>query len=84
MQLWLSTLALLVILAGCHPAIHHRQKDRLHQAAAQNRVLITKVTLGQSFADVQEILGAPQKREAIRMPRGTRRRGGTSSTTTAR
>lgn len=71
MWLWrLSILTLLAVLAGCHPIIHHQQKDRLHEAAAHNRVLITKVALGQSFADVQEILGAPQKREAIRTPRG--------------
>lgn len=66
----LTTLALLASLAACHPVIHHREKDRLHEASARNRELITKVALGQSFADVRGILGAPQRREAIRTLRG--------------
>ena len=66
----LSALALLAILAACHLGTHHQEKDRLHQASVRNRELITKVTLGQSFADVRGILGAPQRREAARTLRG--------------
>lgn len=55
----LSTLALLAILAACHPGLHHQEKDRLHEASVRNRELIAKVALGQSLADVRGILGAP-------------------------
>ena len=63
----LSALGLLVILAGC---IHHQEADKLHQASIRNRARIAEVLLGQSFAEVQAILGAPQRREAVRTSRG--------------
>lgn len=63
----LPALALLAIFASC---IHHQEADRLHQASIRNRERIAEVALGQSFADVQSILGAPQRREAVRTSRG--------------
>lgn len=60
-------LLLLGVLAGC---IHHQEADKLHQASLRNRERIAQVALGQSFADVQAILGDPQRREAVRTSRG--------------
>lgn len=63
----LPALALLALLASC---IHHQEADRLHEASIRNRARIAEVALGQSFADVQGILGTPQSREAVRTSRG--------------
>ena len=63
----LPALLLLGVLAGC---IHHQEADKLHDASIRNRARIAEVALGQSFADVQAILGAPQSREAVRTSRG--------------
>lgn len=63
----LPALLFLGILAGC---IHHQEADKLHQASIRNRARIAEVALGQSFADVQAILGTPQSREAVRTSRG--------------
>lgn len=63
----IAMLTFLVIAAGC---IHHQEADKLHEASIRNRARIAEVALGQSFADVQAILGTPQSREAVRTSRG--------------
>lgn len=63
----IAMLTFVLIAAGC---IHHREADKLHEASIRNRARIAEVALGQSFADVQAILGTPQSREAVRTSRG--------------
>lgn len=63
----IAMLTFVVIAAGC---IHHQEADKLHAASIRNRERISEVALGQSFADVQAILGTPQSREAVRTSRG--------------
>ena len=64
----LPALALLIILASCID----REATELHAAALRHRARITKVSVGQSFADVRAILGDPESREALRTSQGDR------------
>lgn len=68
MVLRASALLWMFVATGC--VYHSRAAARLYETSLRNQARIDQIALGQSIEEVRSILGAPQRRDAVRTSRG--------------